>query len=115
MGRGARELGLRAARDLGDLREMRLDCALQLVQRDAELLEHRDGAALGLRQQGAQQVRRLDLAVAPRRGQRLGLGQSLLALDGELVVTHGAKARHGRHADKLRAALRGLHIARAAV
>ena len=59
------------------------------VDPDPELLEHGDGAALGLAEQRAQQVRGLDFGVAPGAGQGLGLAQGLLALDGELVEAHG--------------------------
>jgi hypothetical protein len=96
--RSARQLRLGAAGDLGDLPEHVLDLALQSVERDAELLEHRDGTALGLSQQRAQQMRGLDLTVAPRRGQGLRLRERLLALDGELVVTHGSQTYARRKA-----------------
>ena len=58
---------------------------------DPELLEDRDRAALGLREQRPQQVGRRDLAVAAPRGEALGLGEGLLALEGELVEAHGAE------------------------
>ena len=80
----------------GSVLEQRLDVALEGVDPDPELLEHGDGAALGLAEQRAQQVRGLDLGVAAGAGQGLGLAQGLLALDGELVESHeSAKARHG--------------------
>ena len=65
-----------------------LDVALERIDPDAELLEHGDGAALGLAEQRAQQVRGLDLGVAAGAGQVLGLAQGLLALDRELVESH---------------------------
>ena len=84
----ARELGLRAARDLRERSEHALELALQLLDGDPELLQHWDRAALGLAEQRAQQVGGLDLAVAARARERLGLPERLLALDRELVVTH---------------------------
>ena len=72
--------------------EQLLDLALQRVDAQAELLEHGDRAALGLSQQGAQQVRGLDLGVTSCAREVLGLGERFLALDGELVETHGTRS-----------------------
>src|SRR6185503_8038834 len=91
----APELRLRAAGDFGDRGEHLLDRARELLERDAELLQHRHRAALGLPEQRAQEVRRLDLAVAARARERLGLADGLLTLDRELVETHGWMFRHG--------------------
>jgi len=66
-----------------------LGIPLERLDRDAELLQHGHRAALGLPEQGSQQVGGLDLAVSARPGQGLSLGQGLLALDRELVESHG--------------------------
>jgi len=83
-----RQLRLRAAAGLGKLLEQLLDFGLEGVDPDPELLEHGDGAALGLAEQRVQQVGGQDLGVPPGGCQVLGLAQGLLALDGELVEAH---------------------------
>jgi hypothetical protein len=69
-------------------RQQLVELCAERLDRDAELQEHRHGGAFRLRDQRTQEVRRLDHAVATARREGLGLGQGLLALDGELVELH---------------------------
>jgi hypothetical protein len=79
---------------------------LKGVDRNPELLQYRYGAAFGLPEQRAEQVRGLYLAVPPRSAQRLGLREGFLALDREFVYAHGAELVHRERTDKPRNAFR---------
>ena len=81
--RGRTRLARQAAEDLVELGGQRLG-------RDAELLEHRDGRAFGLREHRVQQVDGLDRGVPAAGGIRLRLRERFLTLDGELVELHRA-------------------------
>ncbi len=72
----------------GGLGERLLDLLGHLARVDAELLEDGRRDAVGLRQERAQQMRRLHGALAAAGGQGHGLGQGFLGLDGELVESH---------------------------
>ena len=81
--------GWRAARDLRQRGEGPVELRAERVEDDAELLEHRNGRALGLREQRAQQMRPARSPPWPRpAASDCAWRERFLTLDGELVESH---------------------------
>src|SRR5262249_2042937 len=68
---------------------------LQRVRVATRLGDQAGGAAVFLAEQREQQVRRLDLLVVTAEREALGVGQALLQLRGELVLSHGVRSNVG--------------------
>ena len=76
----------RSAADLGQALQLAADDAFQLRTVGADAIQQRRDHAVGFAQESFQQVERLDLGMALVGGQRLGVGDGLLAFDREFFV-----------------------------
>ena len=90
----APDLNLAAvAFDLGQAFDRVFQRSLQRRHIAAGARQQRGRAAVGIVEQGQQQVLRLDELVVAADGQALGIGQGLLELGGKFVETHAALLR----------------------
>ncbi len=78
-----------AARHARQCGERLVELRFQRIGADAQFLQHRNGGALGLVEQRAQQVQRLDDGVTAARRERLGFRERFLAFDRQFVELHG--------------------------
>jgi hypothetical protein len=69
--------------------QLRVDDSFELPAVHADLLENWAYDPLGLFDKRSEQVNRLDLRVAPIRGETLGALQRFLRFDGEFVESNG--------------------------